>query len=60
MVYVRAAAGGALASRAEHAVEVPWVLLPDDVPTFEAYYDSTTLWPAESLARLRAALPRRR
>ena len=40
--------------------KVPWVVLPDDVPAFEAYYDSKTLWPAESLARLRAALPRRR
>ena len=40
--------------------KVPWVALPDDVPAFEAYYDSKTLWPAESLARLRAALPRRR
>ncbi len=40
--------------------KVPWVVLPGDVPAFEAYYDSKTLWPAESLARLRAALPRRR
>jgi hypothetical protein len=39
--------------------KVPWVALPDDVPAFEAYYDSKTLWPAKSLARLRAALPRR-
>ena len=39
--------------------KLPWVVLPDDVPAFEAYYDSKTLWPAESLARLRAALPRR-
>ena len=40
--------------------KLPWVVLPDDVPAFEAYYDSKTLWPAESLARLRVALPRRR
>src|SRR4051812_45353309 len=33
----------------------PWVALPADVPAFEAYYDSKTLWPAESLAR-RAAV----
>ena len=34
----------------------PWVRLPDDVPAFEVYYDSKTLWPAESLARRKAAL----
>ena len=34
----------------------PWVTLPDGVPAFEAYYDSRTLWPAESLARRKAAL----
>jgi hypothetical protein len=33
----------------------PWVVLPEDVPAFPAYYDSKTLWPAESLSR-RAAL----
>jgi len=32
----------------------PWVALPAGVPAFEAYYDSKTLWPAESLARRRA------
>ena len=40
--------------------KVPWVALPEGVAAFEAYYDSKTLWPAESLERLRAALPRRR
>ena len=34
----------------------PWVALPPGVPAFEAYYDSKALWPAESLARRRAAL----
>lgn len=33
----------------------PWVQLPSGIPAFDAYYDSKTLWPAESLAR-RAAL----
>jgi len=33
----------------------PWVKLPEGVPAFEAYYDSKTLWPAESLERRRAA-----
>ena len=36
--------------------KVPWVVLPESVPAFEAYYDSKTLWPAESRQRLRAAL----
>jgi hypothetical protein len=34
---------------------LPWVILPPNVPVFDAYYDSKTLWPAESLAR-RSAL----
>jgi hypothetical protein len=36
--------------------KLPWVELPDSVPAFDVYYDSKTLWPAESLARARAAL----
>ena len=36
--------------------KVPWVALPDAVPAFEEYYDSKSLWPAESYARVRAAL----
>jgi len=34
----------------------PWVKLPDGVPAFEAYYSSREVWPAESLARRKAAL----
>jgi hypothetical protein len=34
--------------------KVPWVVLPESVPAFEAYYDSKTLWPAASLERLAA------
>ena len=33
----------------------PWLQLPAGVPGFEAYYDSSLLWPKDSLAR-RAAL----
>jgi hypothetical protein len=33
----------------------PWVALPEGVPAFEGYYDASTLWPPEMLAR-RAAL----
>jgi len=34
--------------------KLPWVRLPEDVPAFEAYYDSKKLWPATSLERRRA------
>ena len=34
--------------------KLPWVALPADVPAFEAYYDSKTLWPPESLERRKA------
>ena len=36
--------------------KLPWVRLPEGVPAFEAYYDSKTLWPAESLERRKAIL----
>ena len=38
--------------------KVPWVELPESVPAFDAYYDTKALWPAESYARVRAALSR--
>lgn len=31
--------------------KLPWVKLPEGVPSFEGYYDSKTLWPAASLER---------
>ena len=34
----------------------PWVGLPPDVPAFEIFYDMAALWPAESVARRKAAL----
>ena len=34
--------------------KLPWVRLPEEVPAFEAYYDSAKLWPAASLKRRRA------
>ena len=34
--------------------KLPWVKLPEGVPSFEAYYDSKTLWPAASLERRKA------
>ncbi len=38
---------------------LPWVTLPAGVPSFEAYYDSKTLWPAESLERRRAVFAKK-
>jgi hypothetical protein len=34
--------------------KLPWVVLPANVPAFDAYYDSRKLWPPESLERRRA------
>ena len=34
--------------------KLPWVALPESVPSFEVYYDMETLWPADSLDRIRA------
>jgi hypothetical protein len=34
--------------------KLPWVTLPDGALSFEAYYDSKTVWPAASLERRRA------
>jgi hypothetical protein len=34
--------------------KLPWVELPKSVPAFETFYDSRTLWPAESLERRKA------
>lgn len=36
--------------------KLPWVVLPEGVPAFEAYYDSKKLWPPESLERRKAAI----
>jgi hypothetical protein len=34
--------------------KLPWVALPEAVPSFDVYYDSKALWPRDSLDRLRA------
>jgi hypothetical protein len=34
--------------------KLPWVVLPEDVPAFNTYYDTQKLWPAASLERLDA------
>jgi hypothetical protein len=38
------------------ASKQPWVVLPSDVPAFEAFYDRDAVWPEESLARRRAVV----
>jgi hypothetical protein len=38
--------------------KLPWVTIPQGTPSFDVYYDSEKLWPAESLRRLEAVLPR--
>jgi len=40
------------------ASKQPWVVIPEGMPAFEEYYERETLWPAESLARREALLPR--
>ena len=40
------------------ASKQPWVLLPPGVPSVSEYYARETYWPAESLARRQAILPR--
>ena len=36
--------------------KLPWVALSPKIPAFEVYYDTKTLWPAESLARRASAM----
>jgi hypothetical protein len=36
--------------------KLPWVELPKSAKVYEVYYDTGRLWPAESLARRKAAL----
>ena len=40
------------------ASKQPWVVIPPGTPAFAEYYDRKKMWPAESLARLKAALGR--
>jgi len=34
--------------------KLPWVALPEGVPSFDVYYDTEELWPSDSLERARA------
>ena len=40
------------------ASKQPWVVLPAGTPAFEVFYAREQVWPAESLARRAALLPR--
>ena len=40
------------------ASKQPWVVLSPDIPAVAEYYDRDRHWPAESLARRQALLPR--
>ena len=61
---VRFVRGGTLDDPASVAPDVhiftrsklPWVTLPESVPAFDVYYDTKTLWPADSFERVEAAL----
>jgi hypothetical protein len=33
-----------------------WVVIPEDVPAFEEYYDTKAIWPASSLQRAHAVM----
>ena len=35
--------------------KLPWITLPPGTPAFSAYYETARVWPAEALARRRAA-----
>jgi len=43
-------------TRANVSSKLPWITLPEGMPTFSAHYDARTLWPAASLERRKAAL----
>ena len=40
------------------ASKQPWVVIPDGALSFAEYYDRATVWPAESLRRREALLPK--
>lgn len=41
------------------STKLPWVVLPDDVPSSEAYYRRSQMWPEASLKRREAELARK-
>lgn len=39
--------------------KLPWVVLPDDTPAFDVYYDRKELWPPASNERIEAVIAQR-
>lgn len=39
------------------ASKQPWVMIAENTPAFEEYYEREKLWPPQSLARRQALLP---
>jgi hypothetical protein len=39
--------------------KLPWLELPKPVPTFEVYYERSTLWPSTSTERIEAVIAQR-
>ncbi len=39
--------------------KLPWFVIPEGVPTYDAYYKTREVWSVESRARLRAIVPPR-
>jgi hypothetical protein len=38
--------------------KVDWLVLPESVPAFDVYYNTSEMWPAASLERARGVRPR--
>ena len=43
-----------LSTLTNEQTKLPWVMLPEGIPSFDAYYDARKLWPPASLERRRA------
>jgi len=39
--------------------KLPWLELPEAIPTFEIYYERSTLWPSASNERIEAVITHR-
>jgi hypothetical protein len=39
--------------------KLPWVELPESTPSFDVYYDRSTLWPPSSLERIETVIAQR-
>ncbi len=39
--------------------KLPWLELPESIPTFEVYYERSALWPSTSIQRIEAVIAQR-